>query len=67
MGTAESHKEPEKERETQKCREGRKERGCEVRWEKEEDWLLSAVSTLPAAHSPLINMQKKTSLMEFTE
>ena len=22
----------------------------EERWEKEEDWLLSAVSTLPAAH-----------------
>ena len=50
MGTAEGHKEPGKERETQKCREGRKERGWEVRWEKEEDWLLSAVSTLPATH-----------------
>ena len=57
MGTPEGYKEPGKERDT---REREMERGKErkwsggeegeERWEKEEDWLLPAVSSLPATH-----------------
>ena len=56
MGTAEGHKEPgqesDTERKTQRGKEGNSwaaEEG-EERWRRKEDWLLSTVSILPANH-----------------
>lgn len=54
MGTAESHKEGKRDtqREMERGKEGKRSEGeeGEERWRRKEDWLLSAVSILPANH-----------------
>lgn len=52
-GTAEGDKEGKRDTQREKWREkgkGKEARGARGEMEKEEDWLLSAVSTLPATH-----------------